>query len=65
MEKHERIVGFQVEPMSLAEMEDEQIRMKFDPSISGEQLIEAGEPFRFTYRIRTIVSQNQRVDHLE
>lgn len=53
IEGYERIVGFEVQPMSLGEDEN---RMLYDPTKSDIQLLVAGEPFRFSYRIRTVVS---------
>jgi galactose mutarotase-like enzyme len=53
LEGHERIVGFEVEPMSLGEDDK---RTYNDPDESDIQVLKPGEPFRFTYRIRTVVS---------
>lgn len=54
MEGYERIVGFEVEPMSIGEGEN---RMLYDPEKSDDvQWLKAGEEFRFSYRIRTVVS---------
>lgn len=47
-------MGFEVEPMSLAEGD---YRMAFDKTKAGLQVLKAGEVFRFTYEIRTVVSK--------
>lgn len=48
-----RIVGFEVEPMSLGEDEN---RMEYNKTKSTIQKLEPGVPFRFSYRLRTVVS---------
>lgn len=54
LEGHHRIVGFEVEPFSLAE---DQHRRANDPkSSTGPQYLKAGEEFTFSYRIISRVS---------
>jgi hypothetical protein len=53
-EGHHRIVGFEVEPFSLAE---DQHRLANDPkSSTGPLYLEAGKEFQFSYRIISRVS---------
>ena len=52
-EGNQRIVGFEVEPMSLGEDEN---RMEYNKTKSTIQKLEPGVPFRFSYRLRTVVS---------
>jgi len=65
MEGHHRIVGFEVEPYSMAEGPH---RVSNNPTIADEdQYLRAGEPFSFTYR--TIMRNDEttrwamRMDH--
>jgi hypothetical protein len=57
-ENAERIVGFEVEPMSLSEDEN---RNKMDEKYSGAMFLEPGKNFRFSYSIRTVVSLSARL----
>lgn len=64
-EGHERIVGFEVEPMSIGEGNN---RMLYDPDKSdGLQYLKPGEDLRFSYRIRTVNDERttwaMRLDH--
>jgi hypothetical protein len=53
IEGHERIVGFEVQPMSIAE---ENGNLYYEPGYSSYQVVKPGQKFKFTYRIRTLVS---------
>jgi len=64
-EGHNRIVGFEVEPFSMAESED---REEANPYKSKEPLIlKPGQEFRFTFRIITREDKRMtwmmRMDH--
>jgi len=54
LEGFERIVGFHVEPMSIGEGKHRQL---YDPARADDvQWLEPGKEFRFSFRIRTVVS---------
>lgn len=55
-EGHERIVGFEVQPMSISEKDN---TLYYEPGHSDHLVVKPGVPFKFTYRIRTVVSCRQ------
>jgi hypothetical protein len=55
---HHRIVGFEVEPFSLAEDDHRDSNNPF--TSSGPQYLKAGEEFRFSYRLIQRVTNFQK-----